>query len=170
MKRKTTTNDARRRRDARSTDQELEEVSRASPEGILKGKRGSDRKQEEASQQEREVRGLLVKELWRQPDEMIERIEQQRDPLRGIFMDSVYEATQEEVTEVLLPKVDLDLPKRKNRESGMKLSPPYLKAIHHLIETSTPLRMIQKRYNVSQVALRLHRDQQCYCRERGIVG
>jgi len=101
---------------------------------------------------------------------MIEQLEDQRDPLRRLFMDSVREAQEEEEVVVLLPKVDLDLPRRKDTSSGMKLSIPYLKAIHVLLDDATPLRMIAKRYNVSKVALRLHRDQQCYCREKGIVG
>jgi len=111
----------------------------------------------------------VTQEAWRQPDEMIEQIDDQRDPLRRLFMDSVKEAQDEEVV-VLLPKVDLDLPPRKDRDPGSKLSIPYLKAIHVLLDDATPLRMIAKRYNVSKVALRLHRDQQCFCRERGIVG
>jgi hypothetical protein len=93
---------------------------------------------------------------------------QERIPLRSIFLSAVREAIEEPLPPPK-PPVETDLPKRKGRMKKVVMTREHKKAVHALLDKKVPLDKIQKKYNVTKVALRLHRRKECTCQARGII-
>jgi len=102
-----------------------------------------------------------VEGAWRSADSVIE-------DMNEVFLSAVKDANvDEEVPKG--PPVNLDLPEWVDRP-GVGLTEEYRKAIHYLIDEDVPVMKIHRRYKISTVTIRFHRDEECACREKGLVG
>lgn len=108
---------------------------------------------------------------WRPVDELIERDQERFNP-HQMFLDALKEAQQKE-EEVVRPAaiaVKTDLPKRNGRKRKVVLGAEYKRAIHSMLAEGRSVAEISRKFKVTKVAVRLHRDEECTCRMRALVG